>query len=147
MDRPSLTPPACSGCGGLTELIRRSVQVRRGDRLLVFAGWVWSCSRCIDPSVGMPPWRFLDPALQSMQDAHIRDGWLRKFHEPLPEPSEPGRKTMEPRTVRLQLVLTESEARRLDERRGRLSRSAFLRLGLAEEPVLDMRSPAGEPHR
>ncbi len=135
MDRPSLTPPACRGCGEQTELIRRSVQVRRGGRLLVFAGWVWSCAVCVDPAVGIPPLRFLDADLQAIQDTYIRNGWLKKFHEPLPEPSEPGRKTVEPRTVRLQLALTESEARRLDERRGRLSRSAFLRLGLAEEPV------------
>lgn len=102
MDRSSLSSSACSGCGLVVEFIRRSVQICwREQLLLLFVGWVWFRPWCVDSAVGMPLWRFLAPALQAMQETHTMQGWLKKVHKPLPEPSELGRKTKEPHTMRL----------------------------------------------
>ena len=59
-------------------------------------------------------------------ETQARLAWQERFGEPLP-PSRRGRRTDDPRVVRVPVLLTEQEAELLDEQRGELSRGEFLR--------------------
>lgn len=80
--------------------------------------------RCVDPFTGATPHRFSDHALGPWIEAQADAAWRARFGEDLP-PSE--RPTTEPRQVRVPVLLTAREAALLDELRGELSRSEFLR--------------------
>jgi hypothetical protein len=54
------------------------------------------------------------------------EAWLERYGAPMP-PSRRARRPSERRTVRVPVLLTPTEARRLDQARGERSRGAFLR--------------------
>jgi hypothetical protein len=88
----------------------------------------WECSReCVGPD-GSRPFRFEDPPLMVVNDQAARDAWKERFGVEMPAAGRPGRKTDEPRNVRVQLLFTESEERTIDALRGEVPRSEFLRL-------------------
>ena len=75
---------------------------------------------------------FADAGLMELNERLSAEAWQARFSESLP-PSERGRKTDSPRLVRVPVLLTEPEARELDEARGEMSRSEFLRRSLQVE--------------
>jgi len=129
MKPDDLVPPACSGCDSAPVLIAKRRRVRRGGRSLDVDGWLWECAACADPFTGERPYRFADPALLRWDDEQAARAWVEAFGEPIP-PSERGRHPGPHRTVRVPVMLTPAEAARLDEARGGVSRSDFLRKGL-----------------
>jgi hypothetical protein len=104
-------------------------RVRRGERSLDVEGWLWECANCADPFTGERPYRFADPPLLRWDDDQAAAAWKEAFGEPIP-PSERGRHPGPHRTVRVPVMLTPAEAARLDEVRGKVSRSDFLRKSL-----------------
>jgi hypothetical protein len=100
---------------------------RRGDRTVVYEGQGWRCSRCTDPDTGKPPLEFVDAQLMASNETRLAAAWWAKYHEPLPPSGRPGRKTDNPRTERVAVLLTADELDRVDARRGGRSRSEFLR--------------------
>lgn len=119
-----MRPAQCDSCGGETALLPRSAYVRRGERVATYTAWSWACERCADPFTGATPYRFSDHALGTWNEAQAEAAWRARFGEDLP-PSE--RRATELREVRVPVLLTAREAALLDELRGELSRSEFLR--------------------
>jgi hypothetical protein len=88
---------------------------------------LWECpGEHGDPFTGERPFRFADPPLLRWTDDQARELWLDRFGEEMP-PSERGRRAGPRRTVRVPVMLTPQEAAQLDELRGRLTRSEYLR--------------------
>lgn len=132
--KPTFPPPQCSGCGEAARLVPKITRFRRGDRVLPFDGYVWSCpAACVDPHDGSTPYLFSNFELMEWEEVQARQLWLEHFGEAMP-PSQRGRRPEEQRTVRVPLLLTPAEAERLDALRGNRPRAEFLRQ-LLQEPV------------
>ena len=99
---------------------------RRGDRVLMVDTGMWECSDCHDPFTGERPFQFADTPLMRWTDSRADELWRERFGEPLP-PSERGKRKGPHRTLRIPVMLTPDELARLDEVRGNLTRSEFLR--------------------
>lgn len=129
--KPELPATTCPLCKAPATLERRTTRYRRGSRVLAVNTWTWQCaSGCADPDTGEAPYRFLDAALMRWNDGRAKEAWLEHFQEPMPG-SRRGQRRGEKRTVRVPVMLTPSEARRLDRLRGDASRSEFLRQQLS----------------
>ena len=126
MEKPDLKPPRCESTGRPADLVPFPFRVRRGERTLSVTGWIWNCPDCRDPMDGSSPWEFTDPAVGQVNQLIAEQSWQETFGEPLP-PSARGRKNRPLRLVRVPVLMTEDEARRLDDIRGDLTRSEFLR--------------------
>lgn len=122
-----LTTPACNHPDCVVTLIPRTCMGRRGDRTVTYEGQGWRCSRCADPDTGQPPLEFVDAQLIKANEAALARAWHDKYGEELPPSGRPGRKTDNPRTERVAVLLTPEELDRVDARRGERSRSDFLR--------------------
>lgn len=122
-----LTTPACNHPDCVVTLVPRIGMGRRGDRTVTYEGHGWRCSRCADPDTGQPPLEFVDPQLMKRNEAALAAAWRAKYGEDLPPSGRPGRKTEQPRTERVAVLLTPEELDRIDARRGARSRSDFLR--------------------
>lgn len=128
--KPDLAPIPCSGCGAPAHLVPRVRRIHRGDRVLAVDGWTWECpSDCPDPFTGDRPFRFSDLPLLDWEQKHISEVWQDRFGEPLPA-SERGRRPSPRRSMRVPVMLTPAELARLDEVRGTLTRSEYLRRAL-----------------
>lgn len=104
--------------------------MRRGERVLALDVHHWACvSGCLDED-GTSPFRFEDAALLRQNDEAARTAWQERFGEPLPSSGRPGRKPVERRDVRVQILLTASEVALLDRSRGEMPRSEFIRARL-----------------
>jgi len=124
---PNLTPPLCSGCQMPASLVRKLTRLRRGDRVLPFEGYIWQCpSDCADPEDGATPYQFSTFELMAWEEAQASMAWRERFGEPMPA-SQRGRLPDEQRTVRVPVLLTPLEAKRLDQLRGDRPRGEFLR--------------------
>lgn len=125
--KPDLSPPMCSGCGQPAELVPKLTRFRRGDRVLPFDGFAWQCpSGCADPEDGSVPYQFSTFELMEWEEARAADAWQERYGEPMP-PSRRARRPSERRTVRVPVLLTPTEARRLDRLRGDRPRGEFFR--------------------
>ena len=102
---------------------------RRGDRVLMVDTAMWECADCHDPFTGESPFQFADTPLMQWTDSRADELWRERFGEPLP-PSERGKRKGPHRTQRIPVMLTLDELSRLDELRGDLTRSEFLRRAL-----------------
>ncbi len=122
-----LTPPTCNTPDCVVTLHTRNAMARRGERTLAYAAEFWRCDRCADPDTGEPPFEFLDMRLLSANDEALASAWRGKYGEVIPATGRPGRKTEAPLTERVAVLLTPEELGRVDERRGKRSRSDFLR--------------------
>ncbi|NOY25349.1 MAG: hypothetical protein GXP62_05700 [Oligoflexia bacterium] len=128
--KPQVPPPLCPFCNNPATLQQRLTRYRRGDMELAVHTWTWLCAEgCADPDTGQPPYIFLDPPLMRWNDQLAHRAWLHHYGEPMP-PSRRGQRRGEKRTVRIPVLLTPTEAERLDKLRGDVSRSEFLRLAL-----------------
>lgn len=117
----------CPFCHQPAKLTIRTSRYRRRDRVLAVDVKTWECPQeCVGPG-GETPFRFEDPPLMVENDRVARDAWRDRFGEDMPAAGRPGRKTDEPRSVRVQLLFTESEERAIDAIRGDLPRSEYLR--------------------
>ena len=117
----------CPYCDKPAVRTLREVRVRRGDRVAPVEMDTWECpSGCAGPD-GEVPFQFIDRALALENDASARAAWLARFGEALPPSRRPGRKPPEKRVVPLHVLLTPSEERELDQMRGTISRSEFIR--------------------
>jgi hypothetical protein len=125
--KPELTTPLCPGCGAPALLVPKLIRFRRRDRILPLDSWSWQCpGECPDPFTGERPFRFADVALMEWEETQARETWVTRFGEPMPS-SERGKHPEPHRTVRVPVMLTPTEAARLDEIRGSQTRSEFLR--------------------
>jgi hypothetical protein len=132
--KPNLPPPTCSGCGQPAELVPRQTRFRRGDVVLPFDGFIWQCpSGCADPDDGTTPYLFSTFELMEWEEIMAAESWIERYGEPMP-PSRRARRPSERRTVRVPVLLTPTEARRLDQVRGERSRGEFLRQLLQDPP-------------
>lgn len=122
-----LTTPACKHPDCVVTLAQRECAGRRGDRTVAYEGHGWRCSRCVDPETGLAPLEFVDAALANENAAALARAWREKYGENLPPSGRPGRKTDNPRTERIAVLLTPDELDRVDAGRGSRSRSDFLR--------------------
>ncbi len=130
--KPNLTPPRCSGCHNPAVLVPKVTRFRRGDRVLPFDGFIWQCSSaCVDPEDGSAPYQFSTFEVMEWEEARAADAWRERFGEPMPH-SQRGRRPDEQRTVRVPVLLTHSEADRLDALRGERPRGEFLRQLLSD---------------
>lgn len=128
--KPDLTPPPCPGCQAAAELVPKRSRFRRRDKLLAIDSWTWQCpGDCPDPFTGERPLRFADPPLLRWEEDQAKEAWRTRYDEPMPV-SERGQHPGPHRTVRIPVLLTPAEAARLDQVRGDLSRSDFLRRAL-----------------
>lgn len=124
---PSLPNPGCPYCGAPATLVERTFRVRRGERVLPVATWIWQCpATCVDEETGVAPFRFSDPELVRVHDREVREAWRERFGEDLP-PSERGRRTTARRRHRFQILLSDAEWSEIDRRRGTESRAAYVR--------------------
>ncbi len=115
--------------GHAARLVSKTSRISRGGRHHTVQVWRWSCDGCADPMTGAQPFLFADVPLMELNHQIIAAAWLERYGEPLPRIRR-GRPTDAPRTIRVPLRLTEAEAARLDELRGEVSRSEWLRRGL-----------------
>jgi len=122
-----LKPPACNHPGCLLTLQERPAAARRGSRTVSYLASVWTCATCADPETGSPPLEFLDAQLVALNDEALRRAWYEKYREEIPASGRPGRKTDEPKTERVAVLLTAEDMELVDSRRGSRSRSEFLR--------------------
>jgi hypothetical protein len=122
-----MTPPACPYCHTPARLGTRISRYRRGDRVLPVEVQHWECPAGCLAEDAQGPFRFEDPALLRANDEAARQAWMERFAEPMPPSGRPGRKPKEKRTVRVQVMLTPSEAQSIDHARGDLDRSEYLR--------------------
>ena len=117
----------CPLCGASAVRTTRSLHVRRGDRDVNVVVESLVCDACADPMTGEKPFRFVDPPTGDHNHARISDAWQAKYGEPLPKRGVPGRPTDARRSERVSVLLSPEEVAKVDRRRGRLSRSEFLR--------------------
>ena len=130
--KPELPPPSCSGCGRPAHLVARATRFRRGERVLLFDGWIWECpSGCPDPGSGDVPYQFSTFTLMEWEEEQARLLWRERYGEPMP-PSQRAHSPQRQRRVRVPVLLTSAEAERLDRARGNRTRSEYLRLALEE---------------
>ncbi len=122
-----LSTPACNHPDCVVTLVPRACMGRRGERTVTYEGRGWRCARCADPDTGQPPLEFVDAQLMKYNEAALARAWHDKYGEDLPPSGRPGRKTDNPRTERVSVLLTPEELDRVDARRGSRSRSDFLR--------------------
>ena len=94
---------------------------------MTYPAFFWRCDRCADPDTGEPPLEFLDASVMSANDEALAQAWREKYAEEIPATGRPGRKTETPLTERVAVLLTPEELGTVDARRGRRSRSEFLR--------------------
>lgn len=124
---PNLTSPLCSGCQRPAVLVHKLTRFRRGDHVLPFEGTIWQCSSdCADSDDGSTPYPFSTFELMAWEEVQAAEAWRERFGEPVP-PSQRGRLPDEQRTVRVPVLLTPLEAKRLDELRGDRPRGELLR--------------------
>lgn len=121
-----MKPTSCQNAPCVATLEEHTVHIRRGDKTIEAPRWYWRCLTCKDP-IEDGPYEFVDSALMDRNDAAARDGWVRKFAESLPAARRPGRKPEEPKTERVTVLLTPSEVKVLDRKRGDRTRSEFIR--------------------
>jgi hypothetical protein len=126
---PELPPPTCTECGQPTHLVPYTRHYRRGSRVIMVESGMWECLNCPDPFTGERPFRFADAALMLWTDAQADPMWRERYGEPMP-PSERGKHPGPYRTMRIPVMLTPDEVARLDEMRGNLTRSEYLRQNL-----------------
>jgi hypothetical protein len=119
--------PVCNHPDCVVTLVPRASVGRRGLRTAAYEAHGWRCSRCADPDTGDPPLEFVDAQLMRANQAALARAWEEKYNEVLPPSGRPGRKTANPRTERVAVLLTPEELDRVDARRGSRSRSDFLR--------------------
>lgn len=130
--KPDLPSPSCSGCGKSAVLTPKVTRFRRAERVLPFEGFIWECpSGCADPDDGTVPYRFSSLALMGWEEEQAEAAWQERFGEPMPPPQR-ARRPEEQRTVRVPVLLTPTEAERLDHLRGERPRGEFLRQLLAQ---------------
>ena len=127
-----LKPPTCNHPDCPVTLQERPAAARRGPRTVTYVARVWSCGRCADPDTGAPPLEFLDARLVSLNDESLGRAWREKFAEDVPASGRPGRKTEEPKTERVAVLLTPGDLQQVDATRGSRSRSEFLREVITE---------------
>jgi hypothetical protein len=123
----AMTPPPCAHGACAATLHTRTAMARRGDRVVSYEAQLWRCDRCGDPVTGASPLEFLDAQLMRANDGTLARAWLEKFGEALPASGRPGRRTDAARTERVAVLLTPEELARVDEARGDLTRSEFVR--------------------
>jgi hypothetical protein len=121
------TTPTCPYCGKKTRTGTHTATFRRGARVLAVEVRHRECPDTHPGPDGEVPFRFEDAVLLKANDEAARAAWQAKFGEPMPPATRPGRKPREPRTVRLTVLLTESEAERIDAERGDVPRADFVR--------------------
>lgn len=124
MNEPTRT---CLYCEKPARSVLIATRVKRGDTVLSVPLETWQCESGCRSEDGTRPFAFSDQAQARRNDAVIRSAWRDAFGEEIPEPKRPGRKPQEPRVRTVQVKLTESELRDLDDRRGGASRSEYLR--------------------
>ena len=125
--KPNLSPPHCAGCDAPAVLVPKLTRFRRAGRVLPFEGFVWQCaSGCADPDNGSTPYQFSTFELMEWEEIHAAEAWQERFGEPMPV-SQRASRLDERRTVRVPVLLTPTEAERLDELRGERPRGEFLR--------------------
>lgn len=125
--KPDLTPPDCPYCRKPASLEPTSTRYRRGNRTVTVPGWTWQCSDgCEHPDAPGAAFRFSDSALMRWTDGEAARLWQLEFGEAMP-PSRRGKRRAPKRSVRVPVMLTEAEAKRLDRLRGDRTRSEFLR--------------------
>ena len=122
-----LTIPTCNYPDCVVSLVTRNCMGRRGERTISYEGHGWRCERCADPETGQAPLEFVDAQLLKANEAEMAAAWRAKFGEDLPPSGRPGRKSDNPRSERVAVLLTPEELDRVDARRGARSRSEFLR--------------------
>jgi hypothetical protein len=121
----------CPFCSQPARHGTRISQVRRGNRVLSVEVEHWECAQgCLDED-GASIFRFEDQDQLRRNDETIRAAWLARFGEAMPPARRPGRKPPEPRDVRVQVLLTASEAAAIDRARGGVPRSEYIRRRLA----------------
>jgi len=130
MQIPSLASDhRCEG-GGTAELVACERTVRRDTRELIYQGWVWSCTGCRDPFDDTTPFQFLDGRAWLLNAERAAAAWQENFDEPLPAARNQSR-TRVVSTEQITLRLDNSELARLDDLRGDLTRTDFLRQPLS----------------
>lgn len=135
----AMTPPRCAHGACAATLQSRTAMARRGARVVAYEAQLWRCDRCGDPVTGTSPLEFVDAGLMHANDAALAAAWETKFGEPLPATGRPGRPADVPRTERVAVLLTRDELARLDEARGTVPRSEFVR-GLVAGGLRDRRA-------
>lgn len=121
------TDIVCPYCGTATVIGAHTATFRRGTKVLVMDVQHRECPGGHPGPDGEVPFRFEDPILLRANDEAARRGWQARYREPMPPATRPGRKPKEPRTVRLTVLLTESEAHVLDSERGATPRAEYVR--------------------
>lgn len=111
----------------------REASYRRGKKVIKIKAIHWECVGECREADGVGVYRFEDAGCLRENDAEAREVWLRQYGEPMPVAGRPGRKVVERRKNRVAVLLTDSEIHVLDERRGRLSRSEYLRRSVSSE--------------
>lgn len=114
-------------CDRATELVETIVRVRRGERVLPVTMQMWECLSGCRSDAGDRPLRFINHSLAAVNDEAARMAWKAAFGEEMPEARRPGRKPPEKRSKGVRVMLTGTELRALDQLRGELSRSEYLR--------------------
>ncbi len=122
-----LSVPTCNHPECVPALVTRACTGRRGTRTVAYEGHGWRCSRCADPDTGEAPLEFVDAQLMHRNEEALRAAWRQKFGEELPPSGRPGRKTDQPRTERVAVLLTTEDLDQIDAWRGGRSRSEFVR--------------------
>ena len=119
-------PCLCGVATCTATLHTRVAQVRRGARVVEVERRFWRCSVCRDPLTGAPL-ELIDAALAAENEDLAWAEWRRRFGEDLPPVLPPGRRPGRKRERRVTVLLSDEELARLDELRGRRTRSDFLR--------------------
>jgi hypothetical protein len=124
--------PACNHPECQITLQERPAMARRGPRTVPYLARVWCCATCADPDTGSPPLEFIDAQLVAINDEALRRAWFEKYSDEVPASGRPGRRTDEPKTERVAILLTAEDMERVDASRGSRSRSEFLRDVISE---------------
>ncbi|MFH1465097.1 MAG: hypothetical protein ABIO70_11995 [Pseudomonadota bacterium] len=122
-----MNAPCCPYCGAVARLGTRISRYRRGERVLAVEVRHWECPAGCLAEDGQSPLHFEDPPLLRANDEEARRAWLERFGGPMPPSGRPGRKPRERRSVRVQVLVTPSEAEAIDRARGELDRSEYIR--------------------
>lgn len=119
--------PCPSGVARCTATLHeRTMQIRRGTRVLEVPRAYWRCAECRDPLTG-GPLEVVDGSLAARNEEVVRRGWRHRFGEELPAPLSPGRRPGKTREQRVTILLTDDEVADLDRLRGQRTRSEFIR--------------------